>query len=162
MALKTKTVTITAEGRDKGKVFLLTEMPAVRAEAFAARVLGAMSRAGVELPDDVAQSGAVGLIAAGTRAFAAIAWTDAEPLLAEMLACVQIVPDLTKPVVTRSLVESDTEEVATLLLLRGELVELHTGFSIAATLSTLGQAAKARSSATETSPSSSEPSSEAA
>ncbi len=151
MARKSKVVTIDAEGRDKGKQFVLTEMSARAAEAWATRALLGLSKAGVEVPDEAMDAGAAAIISFGARALTSMAWPDAEPLLAEMLACVQIVPNPSRPEVMRALIDDDTEEVGTLLKLRGEVVELHTGFSVAAALSTLGQAAKMRPSATSTS-----------
>jgi hypothetical protein len=47
-----------------------------------------------------------------------------------MLACVQIIPDASRPMVRRALVEDDIEEVTTLLRLREEVLSLHTGFSL--------------------------------
>ena len=61
MARNTKSLTISAEGRDKGKTFLLTEMSAVRAEKWAARAVLALLKSGVELPEDAAQAGLAGI-----------------------------------------------------------------------------------------------------
>ena len=44
MARKTKIVTIAAEGRDYGKSYLLTEMPALKAEKWATRAMMALIR----------------------------------------------------------------------------------------------------------------------
>jgi hypothetical protein len=159
--LKTKSLTIDATGRDHGKVFLITEMPAMRVEGWAQRLLKGLGRAGVEIDDESMGSGVMALVAIGAKALTQLDWSDAEPLLAEMLSCAQIVPDPARPQVARPIIESDIEEVATLLKLRSEIVEVHVGFSIAAALSILGAAAKERkSSDTPTSHSSSEPSSE--
>jgi len=46
MARKTATVTISAEGRDKGKTFFLTEMSAERSEEWGERALLALVRGG--------------------------------------------------------------------------------------------------------------------
>jgi hypothetical protein len=161
VARKVKDVTITLNNRDTGKVFRLTEMPAVQAEKWAARALLAMSRSGVEIPEEAMSAGAAALLAAGLRSFTSMAFEDAEQLLDEMFACIQIV---TTSGVVRALIDDDIDEVATRLFLRGEVIEIHTGFSVTATLSTLGAAAKAtdgNSSAMPTSPPSSEASSEA-
>lgn len=141
---KTASVTITADGRDKGKVFLLTEMPASVAEKWAMRALLALGRSGIELPDDVANGGMAGVAAAGLRAFAGIEFGDAEPLMDEMFGCVQIVPDPKQAAVARDLIEDDIFEVSTRLLLRSEVVALHVGFSISDALSKLGALAKNR------------------
>ena len=144
MARKTETVIIDAEGRDKGKVFVITEMPASKAEKWAARALLALGRSGVDVPDNIAASGLAGVVALGVRSFLGLRFEDAEPLLDEMFAsCVAIVPDPDRPTVTRgaggigALIEDDIEEVSTRIHLRTEVLELHTGFSIAAVLSVL-------------------------
>lgn len=156
---KTKIVTIDAEGRDKGKSFLITEFPAMRVEKWAARCLLALSRAGVEVPDEAVDAGAIAILSAGLNAFRQMAFDDAEPLLDEMLECVQFVGDPNGikdqitglPLGVRTLQAADIEEVATLLRLRGEVFELHVGFSLGAALSTLGAAMAGSSSATPTS-----------
>lgn len=139
-----KTLTITGTvGRDAGKTYLLTEMSASRAEKLAARALLALTRAGVDIPDDLLELGFSALVALGLRQFGKLAYEDAEPLLDEMLGCVQFVPDVGKMMVTRPLIEDDIEELATRLFLRSEVVALHVGFSIAAELSKLRQQTQA-------------------
>ena len=162
MARKTRDVTIAlADGnRDNGKMFRITEMPAVRAEKWATRALLAMAKSGAEVPDEALQAGAASLLGAGIQAFTRISFLEAEPLLDEMMGCVEIVPDPSRKDVVRPLIDDDIEEVATRLFLRGEVVDVHTGFSMNAAMSRLGQAAKEAdsSSPTPTSPKSSEPS----
>lgn len=162
MARKEATVTIPASAgnRDAGKTFHLTEMPAAKAEKWATRALLALSRSGVDLDPDILKSGIAGIAVAGIRAITSIAFFDAEPLLDEMLTCVEVIPDPTKPMIRRPLVDNDVDEVSTLLLLRSEVINLHVGFSITAELSKLGAAAKAdfNSKSTPTSPPVSEPS----
>lgn len=140
MARKTKNVTITAEGRDKGKVFVLTEMSASRAEAWAARALLALMAGNVQLPAGIEKLGFAGLVQVGVRALTGLRWEAAEPLLAEMMTCVQVMPDPSKPTVVRPLIEDDIEEVATRIALRREIWELHTGFLQAGGPSTSGTA----------------------
>ena len=130
MARRERKYTVTSEGRDKGKVFLLTEMGAVQSEKWAARALLALLKSGVELPEDVAQAGLAGVAAVGIKAFGSIAWADAEPLLDEMMQCVQVIPSSNVP--RAFFADMDIEEVTTLLSLRKELLELHLGFSLAA------------------------------
>ena len=151
MARKVRDVTIALENRDTGKTFRITEMPAVQAEKWAARALLAMSRSGVEIPEEAMAAGAATLLAAGLRAFTSMAFDDAEQLLDEMFACIEYVPDPTRPTITRALIDDDIDEVATRLLLRGEVIEVHTGFSVTASLSTLGAAAKAKAATPDTS-----------
>lgn len=146
---KTNTVTIPSPekgktNRDAGKVFLLTEMPATQGEIWATRALGAMARSGVEMPSDMENTGMAGIASVGIRALLTMDFLDAQPLLEEMMGCVQLVPDPKQPSVARALVESDIEEVTTRLYLRSEVIALHLGFSIADALSKLGALAKNR------------------
>ena len=83
MARNAKPVVITAEGRDKGKRFVLTEMPALRAEKWALRALLALAKAGVDLPDDAVGAGMAALAVAGLQALRKLEFTDAEPLMDE-------------------------------------------------------------------------------
>ena len=129
MARKTATVTIDEDGRDLGKVFLLREMPASQAEKWAARAFLAMARSGIDIPDDMAGAGLAGIAAVGLKAIGGLGFAEAEPLMDEMFACIQIIPDPARPAVVRALVESDTEEISTRLRLRKEVFGLHVDFS---------------------------------
>ncbi|MGE4304741.1 MAG: hypothetical protein AB7E24_12010 [Novosphingobium sp.] len=163
---KHKVVTIDAEGRDKGKSFLILEKSAFDAERWAVRALLALSKAGVEVPDAVTQVGAMGILAMGFDAFRMMDFEDAEPLLEEMLTCIHFVPDpnskdpMTGRPVTRALMlptaanDGDIEEVSTLLRLRGEALELHLGFSVTVALSKLADMAMKRNSSQPGSPTS--------
>src|SRR3954449_6524728 len=130
MARKELTLTIDTPGRDVNKTFFIREMSATKAERWATRALLALLKSGIEIPDDIAQAGLAGVAAMGLRAFGGIDFADAEPLLAEMLSCVQVIPDASRPMVKRALIEDDIEEVSTLLRLREEVLSLHTGFSL--------------------------------
>lgn len=134
MARKTKTITITTEGRDKGNVFVLTEMPARAAHAWATRALFAVMNGGVDIPQDIMQAGFAGIAAIGVKALGNVHLDVAQPLLDELFACVQALPDPSKPNIVRSLVESDAEEVSTLFKLQMEVLALHVDFSIPASL----------------------------
>lgn len=128
-------VTITAKGRDEGKTFLLTEMPAMQAEQWALRLLLALAKAGVEVPEGegmaaLAQTNFSPLI------FGKIDFKEAQVLLAEMMECVEIIPD-PKANLARKLYPEEIDEVATLFKLRMEVIALHTGFSFPAFPSTL-------------------------
>lgn len=124
-----------ATNRDHGKRFKITEMPAIRAEKWAMRVLLALASTGAQLPDDYKAAGMAALAAAGFQALQSLNWTETEPLLDEMLECVRILPDPKNIEVERPLVLNrgdgsgdDIEEVTTLLELRRKIFELHTGF----------------------------------
>lgn len=133
---KTETITIEREGRDKGKQFKLTEMSAAQAERWALRAFFALANTGVELPEDMAESGMAGIAAVGLSALGKVPFEQAEPLLDEIMGCVQIVPDPSKPHVVRALIDEDIEEVATRLELRKAVWDLHTGFFSLGGLST--------------------------
>lgn len=119
-------------GRDAGNQFLITEMPAMRAEKWAARAILALGHAGVELPDDIVGAGWAVLSQVAFQSLARLDFNEAEPLLDEMLTCVEIIPNPAQPMVKRPLMEQDVQEVRTLVQLRGAIFELHTGFSVPA------------------------------
>lgn len=165
MARKTLTVTIPQSedgknNRDAGKTYLLTEMPASQGEAWGIRALLALARAGIEIPEELDNTGMAGVhaIGGGFRLTGGLHAEDVEPLLADMMGCVAFVPDPSKPDIVRPLVETDIEEVATRLRLRGEVMQLHLGFSIAGVLSTLGASVKSRMGASSITPIAPEPS----
>jgi hypothetical protein len=128
MARKVERITITDEGRDKGKVFVLTEMAADKAERWAIRALLALTNSGVDIPADAANAGMAGIAAAGFEALGRIKFEDVEPLLDEMFECVQHEP---RPGVCMPIIKgegSQIEEIKTRFRLRKELFRLHTGF----------------------------------
>lgn len=133
---KTARITISAEGRDRGKTFVLTEMPAAQAEKWAFRALLLAAQSGAEVGN--ALSGMAGIAVVGIEAImGGVRFADLEPLLDEMFSCVQAAPDPNHPEVVRKLVEDDTEEITTRAQLRAEVFALHTGFSFADALSML-------------------------
>lgn len=118
--------------RDVGKVFVITEMAASRGEAWAMRCFLAMAAGGMDIPEDLMGSGMQGLAVFGLRAIGGMRFIDAEPLLAEMMTCVQHIPNPQKPV-PRHLVDNgtegdDIEEISTRLHLRQEIFKLHADF----------------------------------
>ena len=155
MARATANYTVTDEGRDQGKVFVLTEMPASRAESWAMRALLALMAGGVEVPEGFERMGMAAMAEIGIKALAGLKWEVAEPLLAEMWSCVQIMPDSSKPHIVRNLIEEDIEEIATRIKIRAEVWKLHTGFLKAVAPSISGQspvaASKKRTPSTKTS-----------
>ena len=130
MARKTaKTVIGEDGGRDKGKCFLITEMPASKAEKWATRALLLLSRSGIDFPEDMLGSGMAGIAVYGLRALPMLNFHEAEPLLDEMWDCLQIIPDPAHPNVTRTLIEDDIEEISTRIKLRTEIFNIHVSFS---------------------------------
>ena len=126
---KDATIVITDDGRDKGKTYVLTEMPAAKVEKWAFRAFLALAKAGVDVPDDIATAGVAGLAEFGLKGLSGLSFEDAEPLLDEMMTCVTMCPDRRHPEVVRALVESDIEEIATCIRLRAEVFKLHVNFS---------------------------------
>jgi hypothetical protein len=128
---KTVEITITLEGRDKGKKFLLTEMSAVQSEAWAWRALNAVVNSGIQVPDDIVAAGWSAVAALGLRGILSADYEAAKPLLAEMMGCIQSVQDVgTRKLVIGTPESDDIEDVPTLLLLRDEVFRLHAGFSL--------------------------------
>lgn len=125
---KTVDVTISEEGRDLGKVFRITEMSADQAERWAMRAFFALMNAGIDIPEDVAGMGLAGIAEIGLKALSRVPFEAAEPLLQDMMSCVQIVPDPGKPNVVRSLIEGDIEEILTRIQLRRAVFDVHVDF----------------------------------
>lgn len=154
MARKTQQYQVQDEGRDKGKIFLLTEMSAMQGEAWAIRVLLALMASNVQLPDDFKDLGMAALAELGLRMVSALKWEVAEPLLNEMFQCVKIVADPKRAfATTRDLVDNDIEEIGTRFKLRVEVWNLHMGFlqAVAPSLRGKSKATAAQSSDTKTS-----------
>jgi hypothetical protein len=149
MARKTKTVQIESEGRDQGKLFFITELPASQAERWATRALFVMMNCGVEVPDDLLSAGLAGIAAIGIKSLAKVPYEQAEPLFDEMMSCIAIVPDPRQPLVKRGymgvgpMIEDDIEEVSTRLVLRKAVFELHLDFFLGAARSRQEAAAEA-------------------
>lgn len=132
-------------GRDAGKVFRITEMPANQAERWAVKAFLAAAKGGITLPETAADSGFAGIAQMGFSMLANMPPELAFELLDEMMACVQYQPNPAKPEVVRGLIADDIEEVVTRLQLRKAVFDLHVDFSQAAATSTsaLPQAANA-------------------
>lgn len=118
------------QGRDKGKIFKLTEMDCAKAEELALRVTFLLERSGIELPPEVQGTGVLAVAAAGYKAFFQhCSYEDVKPILDEMWKCVQIVPPNGNRELAREPMPSDIEEVSTRLMLRKEVFKLHVDFS---------------------------------
>jgi hypothetical protein len=133
VARKTEIINVTSDGRDKGKQFIITEMPALRAERWAFRALLALAHSGVQLPEGAADGGMAVLASAGLQALNSLDFEEARPLLDEMWSCVQIVPDpknpnIIRPLVIREADGDDIEELTTIFQLRERIFRLHTDF----------------------------------
>lgn len=132
--------------RDAGKVFKITEMPSDQGEKWAIRALLLLSGSGGRIPDELAGRGMEAIAIVGINIFlqGVIRFPELEPLLDEMMSCVQIIRDpkardkaTGQPVSTGLVSPDDIEEVRTRAWLRSEVLNLHLGFSPAAALSKL-------------------------
>ena len=121
-------VTITAEGRDKGKTFHIKEMSAWAAERWAQRAFFAVMNSGVDIDENLSRAGMAGIAVAGLKAFGSLPWEKAQPLLDELLTCVTYRMDPT-PTGIRQIIMEDVEEPGTLVQLRAEALNLHINFS---------------------------------
>lgn len=163
MPRREKVITITQEGRDKGKTFLLREMASDQGERWANRAILALANAGAKLPEGILGGGAAALAAVkgpllvvmGLQALQGLNYAEADPLLAEMMGQIFFKPPgVFEP---QSIIEgenSQIEEIATRWKLRIEYVEFLLGFSLAGVLSTsdFPLAGQPASSSTQTSP----------
>lgn len=140
MTLRTQQFTITDAGRDKGKVFVLTEMAARPAHRWATRVLFAAMNSGADVPDDMAGAGMAGIAALAIKALAKIPYEVAEPMLDELLLCVQFMPEPGKPNVVRALFDGDVQEASTFFRLQKEVVTMHVAPFISGATSTTASA----------------------
>jgi len=131
MARKTKVVQIEDEGRDKGKVFILTEVPASQAERWMTRAMLALARSGVNL--NIMTAGLEGIIVAAFQALAHITFEELTPLMDEMMGCIKIRRDPNHPNMVFEILENDIEEIVTRIKLRAEVFSLHTGIPIPGT-----------------------------
>lgn len=131
MARKTKDITITT-GRDKDKVFRITEKSSYDAELWAIRALGGMADAGVDIPD-LETATAESLTKFAVSSLLKIRSDLMVELLDEMMECVELVPQPRKePGVSRIIFESDIEDLSTRVLLRSEIIKLHADFFMVA------------------------------
>lgn len=142
MARKFKTITITTEGRDIGKTYLLTEMSAAAAERWADRAFLCLAHSSVDLPAGVERAGMAGIVGIA-RLLGHIKFPELLPLMDELLGCVQRVPNPREPNYIRALDDNaeDIADVATRQQLRAEVMDLHTNFSLAAVVLNLLAAA---------------------
>jgi hypothetical protein len=114
--------------RDQGKQYLLTEMFATQGELWAARAFFAMARNGIEIPDNLRDSGMAGLARFGLELIGKLPFEEAKVLMEEMFQQVKAIPDPKNPNFSRALIESDIEEIGTRVKLRLELLKLHADF----------------------------------
>ena len=134
-----KSVTIDAEGRDKGKTFLLTEMSAAAAEDWAARAFLMLAHSAIDFPVGIQNTGMAG-IAEIAHLLGGVQFPELKPLMDDLLGCVQRVEDPNRPF-PRAIDNEDIEEVSTRQFLRREVIDLHVNFLLGATILNLIAAA---------------------
>lgn len=140
MARKTLRVTVTDEGRDKGKTFVLSELPADQGERWFVRAMLALAQSGADISPDQLAGGAAAFAALGVQALGGVAWPSLEPLLDEMFECIAFQPaDHRIPAQTIAPgANSQIEEITTRFALRVAVLELHIGFSLPGVTPTSG------------------------
>jgi hypothetical protein len=131
------------EGRDKGKVFVLTAMPARQAFFWGLNVILTGMNCGSAIPAEVSSQGIAGLAVWGIAALEKIPPTLAQPFIEELLACVQIQPgkhsEVLRPVRDAA---DDIEEPKTYWDLLQKTYEMHVGPFIPASRSQAPGSAK--------------------
>jgi hypothetical protein len=129
---KTTRITISEDGRDKGKSFVLTELPADQAERWFIRAMFAISRSNADISPDMIAGGSASFAVWGIPALLQADYSDIEPLLQEMWSCVQYRP-LRSDIPLQDIsdgINSQIEEVSTRFRLRIAVLQLHMGFFI--------------------------------
>lgn len=155
---KTKTVVIAEAGRDQGKHFLLTEKTAYPAEIWFGRAMQLAIQSGVDIPANVVAQGAAGFAAiaefASLQILAAAPFHEVKPLLDELMECIKIIRDPARPEMAFPLIlDTDIEEIQTLIKLQREAIRIHINFSPAGSPSTSNSGDPASNSTnTKTSP----------
>jgi hypothetical protein len=126
MARKTVNYVVTTEGRDKGKVFVITEMPSAEIERWAMRLLIGLGKNGVSLPGVSVNSGFIAIAAILWTLIAQLPFEEADFLMNWMMQRVQI----NEGKICRDLAEDDIEEGETRLAIREEWGKLHSDFFV--------------------------------
>jgi hypothetical protein len=142
MPRKIERLVITSEGRDKGKTFVLTEMPADQGERLANRIVFALLNTGAAIPEEALGAGWAALAALGLEAIGMLKAEVVQGILADAWAsCVLYEHSPKNPL--QFIVEgvnSQIEEVKTRYEIHLALWKLHTGFSLPVAPPTSGQA----------------------
>lgn len=140
MPRKTIRITIAEEGRDKGKAFVLSELPADQAERWFIRALFAIAKSDADVTPEVIAGGAASFAAWGLPALLQSDYRDVEPLLDEMWQCIQYQHAANIPLQDIAAgINSPIEEVSTRFALRLAVMQLHLGFFIPEATPTSGQ-----------------------
>ncbi len=122
MARLVSTYTESAAGRDHGKKFVVTEMDPRSGHRWASRLLFAILNSGGDVSPEILNAGLAGVARMGIAAALKIPHEVAEPLMEELLDCVQVLPENNVP---RLVMNGDIEEVLTLFRLQVAAWNLH-------------------------------------
>jgi len=137
---KVEKLTITDEGRDKGKVFELTEMSAYHGDLWAGKVSALLRKFGAEIPEGTEEQGMAG-VASAQQVTAGIVFTRAlqDPSVSEWWDCVRYVHDPRHPPQAITFgADCQVEEIRTISELRMAVFKLHTAFFSTEKASTSG------------------------
>jgi hypothetical protein len=116
-------------GRDSGKQFFITEMPAAQSEDWGFRAGLLLVNAGVNIPKNAQKLGMMAVLSASISNIAGnLDWYALKPLLDELMGCVKIIPDPKNSTVMRDLIGDDIEEPLTRAKLKKEALMLHLDF----------------------------------
>lgn len=136
MARKTHTFTIES-GRDKGKTFLITEMPLLRADRWAMKMAKALAAAGIDMNQlaggvDMQMNG-LGMLGIAQACASAIGNMEEgvfEELTDTLLGCAEIVVSnsVTRPIIYSDTGDSDIEDIGTVFKIRAQAFKLHVDF----------------------------------
>ncbi len=129
MARKQITHIVEDEGRDKGKVFHITEMPAWDADTMAQDVFRAMGESKfTELPEDVVRMGCAGLATVGLSVLCSSKPEVSAEMRDRLLGTVEIVITHEGQQQIRKVKSIDFEEVQTIRTLMDKVFNLNFGF----------------------------------
>lgn len=118
-----KSVDIIIEaGRDKGKKFKITEMPAVKMDKWATKALLILGKSGNAF--NLAQINLEELL----KSLSSANYEGVEPLLEELLSCATFERDGVSMTMTSSIADGIVEDWTTLFRLRIEALKLNLGF----------------------------------
>lgn len=141
MPRKVERLVITSEGRDKGKTFVLTEMPADQGERLANRIIFALLNTGAAVPEEALGAGWAALAALGLQAIGQLKSETVQAILDDAWAASVMYehsPKIPLQLITAG-VNSQIEEVKTRYEITLGLWKLHTGFSLPVAPPTSGQ-----------------------
>jgi len=141
MGRRTETITIEDEGRDKGKVFVITEMSAMEGERWAGRITELVLASGISLPkeatgatEDAGMAGLAQLAGVGVPLLKALHDPEIDKAT---WACIKYQHDPRHA--AQAIMQGDAcqiEEISTVTELRMAVLRLHTGFFSPASRST--------------------------